>query len=135
MSEPLFDQSFYDYFAQHSQTRLQQALSNLEQYRRGQMEYLPLVDYLRHLFHNVAGEARMLDLPDVGRLVLRLGHRLGRMNSTPTTAMGPEATQHMINCCELLMALVHAAVLQHDRSVVMPRQALMQEIMKLEATV
>ena len=133
MSEPLFDQSFYDYFAEHTQTRLTDAVTNICRYREGMLDYGTLVDQLRHLFHNVAGEARMLDLPDVGRLILRLGHRLGRLGSPAKPPLGPEATQQLINCCELLVAWVKQEVLLHDRSVVMQRQAMMQEILKLEA--
>lgn len=133
MSEPLFDQSFYDYFAEHTHKRLTDAVNNIQRYRTGALDYPALVQQLRLLLHNLTGEARMLGLPDIGRLTMRLSHRLGRLGTPVNAPLGPVALQHLTHCCELLAALVRAETTLHDRSVVLPRQAFMQELLKLEA--
>jgi chemotaxis protein histidine kinase CheA len=132
MIEPLFDQSFYDQFAQNTAQRLEAIAAALRSYRQGALPYADLVQMTRIALHNMSGEARLLDLFDLGSQISRLSRRMGRMGEPAKVALSAGAADHFLVCCQTLSTFAGAAATQRQRPADPERNAFVQALVALE---
>lgn len=137
MSEPLIDSSFYAMFAEKTAQRLELIRDQIERYRAREITFAELGGTTRLPLHDIVGEARLLDLFDLGQLAARLSKRLGSVSQDPSVPppapLSDAAAAHFMLCCRLLGQLAIAQATQESRAEAQ-RSAYIEALLALEQT-
>lgn len=100
-----FDANFYQMFANNCGTRMGRLVEMIGQYREGSASAHDLLGTVRMTLHNVTGEAKLLGLPQLSRLLVMLTNKL---KDIPDGKFGVAHANRLGTSCDLLAKAAQA---------------------------
>ena len=106
-----FDDDFYRVFATSCGTRMGRLGQMIMQYREGGGSADDLLGTMRMTLHNITGEAKLLGMPAVSRVVVMLSHKV---QDIPEGQLDTAHAKRLGISCQMLAKVAEALESDHD---------------------